>query len=85
MTDLRDDELRTALWQASGDDCDTSDALRRVEARVRRIRRRRMDVAGVGLLAAVAITLGFAARSGHGGAPDHRGRCCRRRSCAHRR
>ena len=33
MTEPRDYELRDALWQASGDDCDTGNALLAVEAR----------------------------------------------------
>jgi hypothetical protein len=64
MSDLydhdRDHELRDALWHASGEDCDTSDAFVRVEARVRRIRRRRMDIAGLSLLVALVVALGVA-------------------------
>ncbi len=65
MSDMHDDELRDVLWHASGDDTDTGDALLRVEARVRRIRRRRMDLAGVGLLVALVVTLAVASRSHH--------------------
>jgi len=65
MNDMHDDELRDVLWHASGDDTDTGDALLRVEARVRRIRRRRMDLAGVGLLVALVVTLAVASRSHH--------------------
>ena len=63
MSDLRDYELRDALRHASGEDCDTADALVRVEARVRRIRRRRMDIAGLALLVALVVTLGVASRA----------------------
>jgi hypothetical protein len=70
MNDLHDHELRNALWQASGDDCDTADAMLRVQARVRRIRRRRMDIFGVGLLVALVVTLGIASRSHDHDAPE---------------
>jgi len=66
MSELYDDEVRRALWEASGDSCDTDTAMRRVESRVRRIRRRRMDVAAAALLGAIIVTLGIASRSsGH--------------------
>jgi hypothetical protein len=65
MSDRHDDELRDVLWHASGDDTDTGDALLQVEARVRRIRRRRMDLAGVGILVALVVTLAIASRSHH--------------------
>ena len=63
MSELYDDDVRRALWEASGDGCDTEASARRVQARVRRIRRRRMDVAAVALLSAIVVTLGIAARS----------------------
>jgi len=63
VSDLPDDDLRAVLWQASGPDCDTSDAMRQVHARVRRIRRRRVDAFCLVLLAALVVTLGVASRS----------------------
>jgi len=63
MTEYRDHELRDALWHASGDSCDTEDALLRVEARARRIRRRHMDVVGVSVLAALVLTLVIGSRA----------------------
>jgi hypothetical protein len=70
MSELRDDELRDALWGASGDECDTGTALGQVEARVRRIRRRRMDIAGVGLLVALVVALVVASRTRADNAPN---------------
>jgi hypothetical protein len=63
MSDLYDDELRGALLRASGDDCDADDAFVEVHRRVRRARRRRMDLVCALLVVAMFVTLGVAARS----------------------
>jgi hypothetical protein len=63
MSDFHDDELRGALWRASGDECDTADALVQVRTRLRRARRRRMVVVCALLVVAMLVTLGVAARS----------------------
>jgi hypothetical protein len=70
MTDLRDDELGRALRDLSGDPCDVDDALGRVDARVRRIRRRRMDVVAGVILAALIGGFGLAARAAHESAQE---------------
>jgi hypothetical protein len=63
MSDFYDDELRGALLRASGDDCDTEDAFGEVHRRVRRARRRRMDLVCALVVIAMFVTLGVAARS----------------------
>jgi hypothetical protein len=63
---LYDEELGRTLRDISAEPCDTEGAFFDVEARVRRIRRRRVDAVAGALLVALVVGLGLAARSvGH--------------------
>jgi hypothetical protein len=73
MSDLHDDELRAALWRASGDDCDTAEAFAQVQHRLRRARRRRMDVVCVLAVAVILLILGIGARSASRAASERPG------------